>query len=341
MTFRLLHELPPKENNPRNSEGSFLRAPDGSILFAYSRFTGSSGDDHCPCDIALIRSFDEGETWTKDSEIIAPAAFFGVQNVMSVSSMTLLDGSLCFFFLIKENDGTSTVGRTVSADGGKTFTPSRCVCDFEKAYYVINNDRFIRLTDGRIAAPASWHNNTNAGKPGEIMLFVSDDDGYSFREAWQSRLVCADPNPQGFQEPGIRTLPDGRFFLWMRTALGCQYACRSDTVNIFPTPAPTEFISPCAPMSVLPDGNTYYAVYANTFDGNPYGPRTPLVIRVSTDGAETFGEPQIIESDPRRNYAYTAGMKTRDGAILLAYVRGDREKEDYGNGRVGIAKITL
>lgn len=37
MTLSIRHELPPGENNPRNSEGSFLRAPDGSLLLGYSR----------------------------------------------------------------------------------------------------------------------------------------------------------------------------------------------------------------------------------------------------------------------------------------------------------------
>ena len=342
MTFRLLHELPISPDNPRNSEGSFLRAPDGSILFAYSRRReGVDAGNHCPSDIALIRSFDEGETWTSECEIIAEAAFFDTQIIMSASSMILRDGTLCFFFLVKESDGTSTIGRTVSTDGGKTFTQSRCVCDFEKAYYFINNDRFIRLSDGRIAVPAAWHCHLSDFKPAEIMLFVSDDDGYSFHEAWENRLVCADSNPQGFQEPGLRALRNGEYFLWSRTSLGCQYACRSDTPDIFPTPSPTDFISPCAPMSIFPDGERVYAFYANGFTGNPYGPRTPYVLRVSTDGGKTFGEPRIIENDPRRNYAYTAVMKTRDGVLLLGYVRGDREKEDFGNARLGIAKITL
>ena len=82
----LVLDLGPSENNPRNSEGSFLRAPDGAILFAYSRYTGGNWTDHCDCDITLIRSYDEGETWS-EPEIIVKAKDFGVKNVMSVSGM--------------------------------------------------------------------------------------------------------------------------------------------------------------------------------------------------------------------------------------------------------------
>ena len=31
-----------------------LRAKDGAILFAYSRYTGDDWNDHCSCDIALV-----------------------------------------------------------------------------------------------------------------------------------------------------------------------------------------------------------------------------------------------------------------------------------------------
>lgn len=66
---RLVLDLNHKPGNPRNSEGSFIRADDGTILFAYSQYYGTNGDDHQPSNIALVRSKDEGETWS-DCQII-------------------------------------------------------------------------------------------------------------------------------------------------------------------------------------------------------------------------------------------------------------------------------
>ena len=65
-----------------------------------------------PCDIYMISSADEGETWS-EPVCLARAADFGVSNIMSVSGIHLLDGRLCFFFLIKENDiiRSSSLGR--------------------------------------------------------------------------------------------------------------------------------------------------------------------------------------------------------------------------------------
>jgi hypothetical protein len=36
ITRKILFELPPTENHPRNSEGDFCRLPDGKIMFAYT-----------------------------------------------------------------------------------------------------------------------------------------------------------------------------------------------------------------------------------------------------------------------------------------------------------------
>ena len=50
---KVIARLTPSEDNPRNSEGSFVRLHDGRILFGYSRFLkgGGAGDD-APCQIA-------------------------------------------------------------------------------------------------------------------------------------------------------------------------------------------------------------------------------------------------------------------------------------------------
>ena len=38
------------EGNPRNSEGSFERLADGTLIFAYTRYMGDEWDDHYPAD---------------------------------------------------------------------------------------------------------------------------------------------------------------------------------------------------------------------------------------------------------------------------------------------------
>ena len=93
VSMNLVCDLAPTKGNGRNSEGDFLRAPNGDILFAYCRYNTTDGGDHCPCDIALMRSSDEGETWSEPVIVARGKEDYGVENIMSVSAMAGLDGS--------------------------------------------------------------------------------------------------------------------------------------------------------------------------------------------------------------------------------------------------------
>ena len=352
MNVRLVCDLPPSENNPRNSEGAFLRAPSGEILFAYSAYVGTSGNDHAACNIKMIRSRDEGESWSTP-EMIAPAEFFGTENIMSVSALTLLDGTLAFYFLIKENDGTSTLGRSISRDGGATFTPERVVWDVPAAYYVINNDRLVRTSDGKIIAPAAYYpaHKTKYGiyNPAITVLLISGDDGKTFKMHPQARLSYSDNvnRRHGLQEPGILELSKDVYWIWMRTGASYQYQSYSvDGLGSFTTPEPSIFTSPDSPMQVVRyDSDTLYAIYNpvpnyNGKEKTKWGwGRTPIVIRKSRDNGKTFGELNIIE-EGERGFCYPAVFFTADGSMLCAYCRGG-EEDGACLFRLGIAKFPL
>ena len=90
MAGQTVLQLDHKRNNPRNSEGGFATLEDGSILFAYSRYSGSSGADHGTASIAARVSPDGGRTWSRRDRILVPNE--GACNVMSVSLLRLQDG---------------------------------------------------------------------------------------------------------------------------------------------------------------------------------------------------------------------------------------------------------
>lgn len=233
LNHRLVYNLPSTPESGRNSEGSFLRAPDGAILFAYSHYNTASTYDHSPCDIAMIRSEDEGEHWS-EPVTIARAADFGVSNIMSVSGMTLTDGRSCFFFIVKsDSDGSSWLGRAVS-DDGIHFITSKCGAkNVQRAFYVFNNDRFIRLSDGRIAVAAAKYNCSasieenqscfEANRCAEPVCFVSEDDGETFTST-KARIHLSGRLAQtyGMEEPGIIELSGNIIWLWARTTLCYQ-----------------------------------------------------------------------------------------------------------------------
>lgn len=353
MNARLVYELIPGKNNPRNSEGSFIRAKNGDILFAYSRYSGDSAHDHAACDIVMIRSHDEGESWG-ESCVIARASDFGVKNLMSVSALYQKNGDIAFYFMIKENDFTTTVGRTVSTDG-ESFTSMRCKADFAPNYHVLNNDRVIRTKEGRLLAPVAYisadecRDRSANGNPHSFKttLLYSDDDGESFKRVdWSFNTDAYRESERDLQEPGIIERQDGSLFLFMRTNLGSQFeSVSTDGINGFSKPCPGRFTSPLSPMQIKWFDGEYFAVYnpIPNYNGrpDPYGTwgRTPLVIRKGSD-FESFGKLNIIEDDEKRGYCYPAIFKTNDGHLLVGYCRGAREDGGF-LCRLGISKIEL
>ena len=279
--------------------------------------------------------------------------------------MTLKDGSLCFFFIVKEDsDGSSHLGRAVSQDGVH-FTPMTCSFKrVQRGYYVFNNDRFIRLSDGRIAAAAAKYSCARTQEEEEYCLFsesyampvcfVSDDEGASFT-ATKARIAVSGRLAQrvGMEEPGIIELKNGVIWLWARTMLCYQYQCFSlDGMDTFTPPEPSEFTSPRAPMELhrLSDG-TIFAAYNpvphyNGVKHRSYLGRTPLVLRSSTDDGKTWGELFTLEDDENGNYCYPAMIETHDRALLCAYMSNHLDPTDpqqlrYLDHSLSIMKVAL
>lgn len=345
--MKLVWDKAPTAKNGRNSEGSFIRIPDGSIMFAYSRYTSKAAEDDDACDIAVIRSYDEGETWS-EPEVIVKAESFGVSNIMSVSCIYQRDGSIGVYFLIKEKDKTSNFGRAISKDG-KTFVPERVSHNAHPAYYVLNNDRIERFSDGRLVLPAARHLliNEKYDKPCTSLLFISEDDGKTWQLLpHQFALPAVNPTCLGMQEPGVIEHKNGSVRLWARTRHDSQFESYSyDNMETFTWPKASFFTSPCSPMELArnEESGILYAIY------NPYPEsklankgiskgRTPLIIRKSLDDGKTWSSPLVVEDEPNRGYCYPAVFFTKDDAMLCSYCRGGVEDKSC-LARLGIMKI--
>lgn len=351
--MRLVWDKAPTADNGRNSEGSFIRLPDGGILFAYSRYNTGDSNDHAACDIAAIYSYDEGETWS-EPKIIVKASFFGVRNIMSVSALYQKDGKIGIYFGIKDTDPSIRglyKGRALSTDG-KEFVPERVPLNYQQGYYVLNNDRVFRTSDGRLCMPLSYHGFPEPFHRFAVsIIFFSDDDGASFHPTpVRLTLSSLKERDKGMQEPGVIEHLDGTMRLWARTTRGSQYESYSrDGFQSATDPSPSIFTSPASPLEMArdPHTNDLYAAYnpipeyyPNSGDhGVPMG-RTPFVIRKSTDDGRTWGKLNVIESDPNRGYCYPAFFFTEDGSMLCAYCRGN-EEDGLCLSRLGIMKIAL
>lgn len=331
------------KGNPRNSEGAFLELSDGDIIFIYSKFKGESNADHATSDLALLRSHDGGETFGEEQIVTTCEGEDGV-NVMSLSLLRMNNGDVGLFYLVRTTYTLCQMFLKRSADGGRTWS-DRVLCTPYEAFFVVNNDRVTRLSDGRIIIPAArheygWKDFADSGKiyadsRSEVVFFYSDDDGLSWQQAPDK---CAIPyntyNTAGLQEPGVIELSEGILWGWARTDLGRQYEMFSlDNGEHWTAVQPSRFTSPNSPLCMKRDAlGKIYAIWnpIPEYNGRKKvgyftGGRTPFVIAVSADNGKTFSEPVIFEDDEMSGYCYCAIYFTGD-KMLLAYCAGGEQE---------------
>jgi len=338
-----LRLLPPSPENPRNSEGSIIQLKDGRLLLAYSHFYGGSADNS-PARIAGRFSEDGGKTWTEQDVIIQENE--GKENTMSVTLLRLASGEIGFFYAIKNSWSDCRLYLRKSTDEAKTWSEKVCTIP-QEGYYVVNNDRVIQLSSGRLLVPAAYHPCSDGtsktwSSRGISMCFLSDDNGETWHKS-QTELEGPERSKSGLQEPGVIELKDGSIMMLMRTDQGCQFCSYSYDGGETWTPAqPTELLSPCSPATVkrIPttgdllliwnDHSGEYARFGNK--------RTPLTAAISRDEGQSWENKKIIEDNPDGWYCYTSLTFVEDTAVL-SYCAGNSKIGGLNLLQVSLIKI--
>lgn len=321
--------IEPSKEHPRNSEGSFATLASGRILFCYSQFYGGAADES-PAQIVRIHSDDQGRTWSQPEVVVKNA---GGDNVMSVSLLRMASGKLAMFYCVKNSWIDCRPHIQISTDEGATWSPPKLILA-APGYFVMNNDRVIQTSKGRIIIPLAFHRSRGTDPETSkswdaraiTMWIYSDDDGATWQESssWWAMPVRSG---SGLQEPGVVECADGSLFSWSRTDQGAQYGFTStDHGKTWTPPVPTEMKSPNGPASIkrLPGSNDLLALYNDHSGKFPFPPkkRNPYVAAISSDNGKTFPIRKLVESDPELICHYTAIHFVGD-AVLLAYCAGD------------------
>ena len=320
--------------NQRNGEGSFIRLNNGHIMFGYTEFYGDTREDEECARISAIFSCDDGETWSSERVLFEKPE--NAVNIMSISFLRMNNGDIGAFYIEKKPDGSDKIMFTRSVDEAESWSiPVNCLEGILKNdYYILNNDRVIKLKNGRILFALARHNYLSSEElaPGKICFVFSDDDGKS----WQStsaELVCPfKNNPLGFQEPGLYEFEDGRIWCYIRTGLGFQFqAFSEDAGETWTEPEPnTFFSSPSSPMLVKKCGGLTLAIFNPVpehilrEDDEEFWGRTPYTLAVSRDDGKTFSREQLyfIEDDLNNGYCYPAVIEC-ENHFLAAYYHSD------------------
>jgi len=348
-------DLAPGPGNPRNSEGAFLALKNGSILFVYSRFEGTSFSDEAKARLAARHSADGGETWSKDTLIETPEEN-DVMNVMSVSLLRFGNGDVGLFYLLRRSWHDMRMWCRRSTDEGSTWGAA-IQCMPAAGYYVVNNDRVVRLASGRLVIPAAVHPSLadrNAASAvdwrGVAEFFLSDDDGRTWRKAKGYGTLPGAHTRSGLQEPGVVELRNGVLWAWARTDLGRHYELFShDGGETWSVPAPSRFTSPNSPLSMkhLPGSDRLLAIWnpGPSYETRPMKPiggdRTPLVLATGVLPAGAWSRATLLDgmTEADEGYCYTAIHFTKD-AVLLAYCAGG-EQDKHRLARLRMRKLPL
>jgi sialidase-1 len=335
----------PTQEHPRNSEGSFATLKSGRVIFCYTQFYGGNADES-PARIVKIHSDDQGRTWSPPVTVLEN---IGGNNVMSVSLLRLASGKLAMFYLLKNSWIDCRPYMLVSTDDGETWSKAQSILA-APGYFVMNNDRVIQTSKGRLIAPLAFHRSRGSDPHSSrsfdaraiAMWIYSDDEGTTWTESssWWAMPVRSG---SGLQEPGVVELADGSLFSWARTDQGAQYGFRStDAGKTFTPPEPTELKSPNGPASIkrLPGSSDLLAIFNDHSGLFPFPPkkRNPFVAAISTDGGKTWPQRKLIESDPDGLFHYTAIHFIGD-AMLIGYCAGDSKVGALN--RLRIRRITL
>jgi sialidase-1 len=327
--------LDPTPENPRNSEGSFATLASGRIIFCYSQFYDGARDES-PARIVRIHSDDQGHTWSAPVTVVENA---GGNNVMSVSLLRLASSKLAMFYCIKNSWTDCRPHMRVSTDDGETWTEPKLVQQ-APGYFVMNNDRVIQTSKGRILIPLAFHRSRGTDPHTNKSWDARAITTWTESSSWWAMPVRSG---SGLQEPGVVELADGGIFSWCRTDQGAQYGFNStDAGKTFSPPLPTELKSPNGPASIkrLPGSSDLLAIYNDHSGRFPFPPkkRNPFVAAISNDGGKTWPQRKLIENDPDGLYHYTAIHFVGD-AMLIGYCAGDSKVGALN--RLRIRRITL
>jgi sialidase-1 len=305
---------PASAERPRQTEGDIVVLRDGTLLAAWSDFSGQ-GQDHSTAVISAARSLDGGRAWGPPYTL---QPNIGKQNVMSVSFLRLRGSrDILFFFLVKNSATDLKVWLRRSSDEARSWSEPLVVTP-GPGYHIMNNARVIQLRSGRLLCPVCWCENiARAGSTLRNLMFASDDQG----RTWTRGGGMVECPKRGAMEPGVVELKDGRVLQVIRTQMGqIWFSYSKDEGDTWSVAEPSGIVSPESPSTIarLPGTGALLLVHNPKVDHgiSAIGSRTPLVARISRDEGKSWSEARVIEPGLSSTYAYTSVTFDRDRALL-------------------------
>jgi hypothetical protein len=222
---------------------SIVRRPNGELLVAFRRAPerrslGERNTTHTDPNsyLMLVRSHDDGKTWTQTPEMIYAHPFGGSQDpcMVQLRDDSILCASYGWALLQSEAaakiKGASRLGNFIflggfmvrSKDGGHTWqgpiippsTPGETAMDlFGKPVPAYNRGAMCEGKDGTLYWAAASNTNGASGKSATYLM-ISEDKG----STWNYSCPIATDEKVNFNETSLYETPKGDLIAFLRTA---------------------------------------------------------------------------------------------------------------------------
>ncbi len=337
---------------------SVVKRPDGELLVAFRRAPdkrtfGESHNNHVDPNsyLVMIRSND-GETWTKNPELIYAHPFGGSQDpcLLQLRDGMLLCTSYGWAFIKPEgieklekplftSGGATFLGGYMlwSDDGGKKWQgplyPPHIIEEINRSPFgggipAYNRGGLCEAKTGRIywAVAAT---DTEPGRKTSVHLLISDDKGLTWK---YSSPVAVDPKVS-FNETSVYETPKGDIVAFLRTGNFDDYACISRSTDGGKTFGKWESMGFRGhPVNALrlPD-NSVLLTYG--YRHQPYGIRARILNAECTNFATA---PEFVLRDDGGNWdiGYTWPVLLNNNRVLVVYYYNKNDGNRYIAGTV-------
>ena len=233
-----------------------------------------------------------------------------------------------------------------SQDEGKTWTGGERVLNLaqrtadDKLLWYTPGNRILVTKAGRLLMSVDFLLGDEGAGPEIVGTLVSEDNGHTWRiyELFGPPAGYRD-RPEGFGEPKIVELADGRIWMVFRTPLGHLWqAFSTDGGRTWGEPSSTGLVSLLAPFNaqIDPGSKAVVVVYnpvkptpSMTWDTehNWWRPRAPMAFAVSHDNCKTWSRPVIIT----KNRGFMRNMYFSDKEMFIIYQEGPTPKRGGGS----------
>lgn len=286
--------------------------PNGDVLAAWF-----GGLHEKASDVAIWMSCRTGESWS------APYKAADEEGIAHWNPVLFDDGRKLTLYYKVGHEITDWFTRVIhSVDGGQTWTEPEELVEGDIGGRGPVRNKPISLSDGTILAPASVERK-DPDAPGkqiwEAFVDISNDFGHTWKQSdlvpmEVSKLVGAQhTHAKGFIQPTLWMSGGTNVHMLLRSTEGFIYRSDSeDNGETWCMAYPIDLPNNNSGIDVVQMDNGMLALIFNPVTGySTRSPRTPIVIRFSSDNGSTWTDEVKLETEPGE-YSYPAIVAKAD-----------------------------